>query len=276
MLTLSEARRYMLQLVNRDRASQGLAALVLDEGGAQSAGQAHAEDMAHLGYLGHWGSDGSVPEERVTRAGGADVDFENAYCVTDEKTRALDPAARFAPAEIERAESMFFNETPPNDGHRKTILGKWRKRVGIGIAMPRPAQNEIIVPCISQEFVDTYGTYEPLPKAIKVGATLHIAGTLSSDVKIGAVGLSRSDMPTPLVPAELNKRRFYPLPVPYEMFWPHGYKTRIELKTSGQTFSVDVPVSDHGARGLYEVSVWAQHPGEKDFTYVSLRTIRVE
>jgi uncharacterized protein YkwD len=276
LLTLPEARRYMVQLVNRDRSTQGLPPVSLDEGAAQSAGQAHADDMAHLGYLGHWGSDGSVPEERVTRAGGADVDFENAYCVTDEKTRALYPAARFPPAEIERAEAMFFNEVPPNDGHRKTILGKWRKRVGIGIAMPRPQQNEIIVPCISQEFVDTYGTYEPLPQSIKLGATLHIAGTLSGDVKLGAVGLSRTDAPKPLATAELNKRRSYPLPEPYEMFWPHGYRTRIELKTTGQSFSVDVPVSDHGQRGLYEVSVWAQHPGEKDFTYVSLRTLRVE
>jgi len=30
------------------------------------------------------------------------------------------------------------------------------------------------------------------------------------------------------------------------------------------------------ARGLYEISVWAQHPGEKSFGAVSLRTIRVE
>jgi hypothetical protein len=266
----------MVQLINRDRASQGLPPVVLDEGPATTAGQAHAEDMARLGYLGHWGSDGSVPEQRLTEAGGADVDFENAYCVTDEKRRSLEPNPRIAAAEIERAESMFFNEVPPMDGHRKTILGKWRKRVGIGIAMPRPAENEIIVPCISQEFVDTYGTYDPLPKSIKLGATLHVSGTLSADVKIGGVGLARIDEPKPLPASELNKRRNYPQPSPYEMFWPHGYQTRIEVKTNGQSFSIDVPVSDHGQHGLYEVSVWAAHPGEKSFGAVSLRTIRVD
>lgn len=276
LLTVPEARKYMVQLINRDRASQGLPPVVLDEGPATTAGQAHADDMARLGYLGHWGSDGSVPEQRLTEAGGADVDFENAYCVTDEKRRSLEPNPRIPAAEIERAESMFFNEQPPMDGHRKTILGKWRKRVGIGIALPRPSDNEIIVPCISQEFVDTYGTYEPIPKSIKLGATLHVAGTLSQDVKIGAVALARIDEPKPLPASELNKRRNYPQPQPYEMFWPHGYQTRIELKTSGQSFSIDVPVSDHGQRGLYEVSVWAQHPGEKSFGAVSLRTIRVD
>ena len=275
-MTIPEARRYMVQLINRDRASQGLPPVELDEGAPTAAGQAHAEDMARLGYLGHWGSDGSVPEQRMTEAGGADVDFENAYCVTDEKHRGIEASPRVAPAEIERAESMFFNEQPPMDGHRKTILGKWRKRVGIGIAMPKPDPNEIVVPCISQEFVDAYGTYEPLPKAIKLGATIHVAGTMSNDVKIGAVGLTRIDDPKPIVVSELNKRRNYPQPQPYEMFWPHGFQTRIELKTNGQSFALDVPVSDHGQKGLYEVSVWAQHPGEKNFGAVSLRTIRVD
>ena len=73
----------MLRLINRDRASVGLGPVTLDEGAAQDAGQAHAEDKAHLGYLGHWGSDGSIPEERLTRAGGADLDFANAICLFD-------------------------------------------------------------------------------------------------------------------------------------------------------------------------------------------------
>jgi uncharacterized protein YkwD len=275
-LTIPEARKYMVQLINRDRASQGLPPVEFDDGAATTAGQAHADDMARLGFLGHWGSDGSVPEQRLTEAGGGDADFENAYCVTDEKRRGVEPSPRISPAEIERAESMFFNEQPPMDGHRKTILGKWRKRVGIGIAMPRPDPNEIVVPCISQEFVDTFGTYEPLPKSIKLGATVHVAGTVSSDVKIGAVGLARIEEPKPLPASELNKRRNYPQPQPYEMFWPHGYQTRIDLKTNGQGFSIDLPVTDHGQKGLYEVSVWVQHPGEKSFGAVSLRTIKVD
>jgi hypothetical protein len=95
-------------------------------------------------------------------------------------------------------------------------------------------------------------------------------------VRVGAVGLSRIEEPHPLPPAELNKRRFYPLPTPYEMYWPHGYQTKIELKTAGQSFAIDVPVNDHNQRGMYEVSVWAQFPGEKDFSYISVRTIRVD
>ncbi len=274
LLTLAQARRYMVELVNRDRASEHLPPLTLDEGAPSRAGQMHADDMAHLGYLGHWGSDGSTPEQRMTEAGGADVDFENAYCVTDEKVRPLDRDPRFSPADLERAEAMFFGEKPPNDGHRKTILGKWRKRMGVGIALPRPVGNELLVPCISQEFVDAYGSYEPLPRTIKRGSALHVAGTLSNDVKVGAVGVVRLDDPKPLPVAELNRRRNYPQPEPSEMFWPRGFKTRIELQETGQHFAIDVPMT--GPRGLYEISVWAQHPGEKSFGAVSLRTVRVD
>lgn len=273
-LTLAEARRYMVELINRDRATEHLSPVELDEGAPTRAGQAHAEDMARLGFLGHWGSDGSVPEQRMTEAGGADVDFENAYCVTDEKRRALDLGARFSPADLEQAEAMFFGEKPPNDGHRKTILGKWRNTVGIGIAMPRPVGNELLVPCISQEFVDRYGTYEPLPRTGKPGAKLHVAGTLAQGVKVGAVGIVRLADPKRLPVAELNRRRTYAQPAPSEMFWPRGFRTRIPLETRGQSFALDLPLPR--ARGLYEVSVWAEHPGETSFGAVSLRTLRVE
>src|SRR5262249_60581511 len=92
-LTAPEARRYMLALINRDRATQGLSAVELDEGPPTRAGQAHAEDMVRLGYLGHWGSDGSIPEQRHTDAGGADMVLENALCFTDEAKRSVDAKA---------------------------------------------------------------------------------------------------------------------------------------------------------------------------------------
>src|ERR1019366_10551465 len=66
LLTIAEARAYMVRLINRDRAGAGLSPVSLDDGVATRAGQAHAQDMAVHGYLGHWGTDGSVPEQRYT------------------------------------------------------------------------------------------------------------------------------------------------------------------------------------------------------------------
>lgn len=266
----------MLELVNRDRATMHLAPVTLDEGPAQTAGQAHAEDMAKMGYLGHWGTDGSVPEERITRAGGSDFDMENALCFTDEKGRTLDPKATIAKSEIEKAESMFFNEKPPNDGHRQNILKPFHKKVGIGVAQPKSTETEIAVPCFSQEFIDPYGSYDAVPKEAKVGSTLHVAGKIEAPAKFAGVGLARIEAPKPIAVAELNTRRSYPIPQPYQMYWPPGFKTPIPVKVSGSSFSIDVPLSDGGKPGLYELSIWANVPGASDLVMVSLRTILVK
>lgn len=272
-LSIAAARRYMLELINRDRASAGLEAVVLDEGPAQRAGQAHAEDMARRGYLGHWGSDGSVPEQRFTEAGGTDMVLENASCFTDEKNRTLDRAPAIDPKSVELAERMFFNERPPHDGHRRNILKPWHKRVGIGVAQPIATETEIAAPCFAQEFVDAYGTYGALPRSARVGDVVHVDGAVQSPATFAGVGMARIDVPRPLGVGELNRRRSYPVPAPYVMYWPPGFQTPIPVRTTANRFMVDVPVSDEGKPGLYEVSIWASVPGSNDLVMVSLRTI---
>ncbi len=273
-LTAAGARRYMVDLINRDRASLGLAPVALDEGAATRAGQGHAEDMARHGYLGHWGSDGSVPEQRFTEAGGTDMVLENASCFTDEKTRRLDPNPRIDPRNVELAEDMFFHEKPPHDGHRRNILKPWHERVGIGLAQPVSTPTEIPVPCFAQEFVDAYGTYAPLPRSVRVGDVLHASGSIRSPATFAGIGLARVDRPAPLPTEELNRRRSYPIPTPYQMYWPPGYQTPIPVSVSGDRFSVDIPVSDRARPGMYELSVWASIPGGDGFVMVSLRTMQ--
>ena len=275
LMSQAQARAYMVELINRDRASMGLPAVRLDEAAATHAGQAHAEDMATHGYLGHWGTDGSVPEQRFTDAGGVDMILENASCFTDERARKLDRAARIDPKNIEQAEDMFFHEKPPHDGHRKNILKAWHKSVGIGIAQPVATPTEIPVPCIAQEFADPYGTYLPLPRKLRADDVLHVGGTITAPATFAGVGLARTDAPKPIAVSELNKRRSYPVPAPYQMYWPPGFETPIPVKVTGARFSIDLPASDSGKAGLYELSVWARVPGWPDFVMVSLRTFEV-
>jgi hypothetical protein len=264
----------MVELVNRDRASMGLAPVVLDDGAATRAGQAHAEDMARNGYLGHWGTDGSVPEQRFTDAGGTDMVLENASCFTDEKTRTLDRSPRIDPKNIEIAEDLFFHEQPPHDGHRRNILKAWHKKLGVGVAQPVPTPTEVPAPCLAQEFVDPYGTYLPAPRKVHVGERLHIEGAISAPATFAGVGLARIDTPTPLPASELNRRRSYPVPMPYQMYWPPGYQTPIPIQVTGNRFHVEIPVSDGGKGGLYELSIWATVPGSPDLIMVSLRTMQ--
>jgi hypothetical protein len=274
-MTVAEARRYMLTLINRDRASTGLGPVTLDDGAATRAGQVHAEDMAENGYLGHWGTDGSVPEARHTAAGGADMVLENASCFVDERHRTLDPSPLVDPAQIEQTEAMFFNEVPPNDGHRRNILKPWHKSVGIGIAQPRSTRTEIAVPCVSQEFTDHYGTYGALPREAIAGDRLHVSGRMVAPATPVGVGLARIDAPVPITANAANARRSYPVPQPYQMYWTAGYQTPIPLVVQGEAFAIDVPLSVGQKPGLYEVSIWAKLPSSPDFQIVSLRTMVV-
>jgi hypothetical protein len=273
---VAEARRYMLELINRDRKSMGLPSVALDDGAALRAGQLHAEDMAENGYLGHWGLDGSVPEQRMTEAGGSAMDLENVSCFTDEHHRTLDRAPSIDPAQIENTESMFFHEVPPNDGHRKNILKRWHTKVGIGIAQPRATPTEIPVPCVSQEFVDDYGKYGDVPRQARLGDNLHVEGRVVSPAVPVGVGLARIDFPKPLTVTDANARRSYPVPHPYQMYWPAGYETPIPLVVKGERFAIDVPLGRGQKPGLYELSIWAKFPDSPDFQVVSLRTLRVE
>jgi len=272
---MKDARLRMLALLNRDRATQGLAPLVLDEGPAQRSAQRHAEDMARNSFLGHIGSDGSVPEQRHTEAGGVDMVLENASCVEDLKKRELEADPLVDEADIAHAEHLFFDEVPPHDGHRKNILKPHHTRVGIGIALPASTAQEIGAPCFTQELVDGYGTYSALPQKAKVGTTVRVEGTVVAPATFGGVGIARIDLPKPLAPSEANKRRSYLVPPPYQMYWPKGFVTPIPVEVSGGTFRVDLPLSDGGKPGLYEISVFGKLPGMASHGMLSVRTIEV-
>src|SRR5579862_2522960 len=71
LLTKEQARTYLLELINRDRATKGLDAVLLDPI-SQTAAQHHAEEMAVHGYMAHWDLAGKLPDQRYTEAGGAD------------------------------------------------------------------------------------------------------------------------------------------------------------------------------------------------------------
>ncbi len=271
-LAIGDARRYMVSLINRDRATAGLPPVALDEGPPTRAGERHARDMAQHAFLGHWGTDGSIPEQRLTESGGADMVMENAFCITDEKKRDLDPQPMIDPAEIERAEDMFFNEVPPNDGHRKNILKRFHNRVGIGVALGRPQGNEILTPCFTQEFLDVYGTYGAIPQSVTAGAKVHVVGAFGSGVSPGAVGYARLDDPKPLPVSEANRRRAINQKTADVLYWPRGYVSDVYLEMNGSSFTIDVAFPKPG---FYELSVWAKFPGEKDYATISLRTITV-
>ncbi len=270
-MTLAEAQRYLLALINRDRAAAKLPPVAWDETAAL-AGKRHAEDMARSGFTGHWGTDGSVPEERYTAEGGEGLVMENAGCLGDAVKRELDPDPRFTAESVERVQAAFMAEVPPHDGHKRNILTPWHTHVGVGLARPR----DVDVACMAQEFIDHYGAYDALPKKARVGDLIEISGEVKSPATIAGVGLSRVDFGKPRKPKDLLKAAGYPIPKPYVTYFPKGYKTPIPLEVTGNRFRIKAPLSDGGKPGLYGVSVWITLPGSSELRIVSLRTIAVE
>jgi uncharacterized protein YkwD len=78
----------------------------------------HSQDMATHGFLSHSGSNGSTVPERLKAAG---YHFST----------WAENVTWYAPTP-EKAIDDWFNETPPNDGHRRNILGCTLTQVGIG------------------------------------------------------------------------------------------------------------------------------------------------
>ncbi|MFW5740777.1 MAG: CAP domain-containing protein [Myxococcota bacterium] len=270
-LDREQANQYVLQLINRDRATQGLPPVAWDETAAR-AGQRHVEDMVRHGFTAHWGTDGSVPELRYTEAGGQHMVQENAGCFADGKQRQLDPDPRFDPEAIEKVQSAFFNEVPPNDGHRRNILKAWHTHVGVGLAKAIGSK----VVCVAQEFTDHYGSYDELPREARVGGEVRVAGTVRAPAKFVGIGLARIPLPKPMEVDDLMNTSTYPIPAPYATYFPKGYKTPKPVALDGNAFSIDLALSDGGKPGLYEVSVWGEVPEFEDFVMLSLRTIRVQ
>ena len=270
-LTLKEAQEYVLALVNQDRAEHDLEPVRWDDTLAK-AGERHARDMASHGFTAHWGTDGSVPEQRYSEAGGQHMPQENAACFFDAETRELDPDPRFDPLELEKIESAFINEKPPHDGHRQNILKPVHNLFGVGLAKPVGVAQL----CMAQEFADAYGAYEPLPETAKIGQKVTIAGEVHPPVQFGGVGVGRIDLPKPTPAQQLNTTSTYRVPDASVLYFPKGFKTPKPVEVEGNRFSIEVPLNVQGRPGRYQVSVWGKYPGSDDLVMVSLRTVIVK
>jgi hypothetical protein len=269
-MNLEEAREYVLALVNHDRAEEGLGPVAMDPI-AERAAQRHTDDMARYGYTGHWGTDGSVPEQRYTEAGGRHFVTENAACFFDGQERPLDPSPVFDAVDLEKIQGAFMAEVPPHDGHRRNILTPIHTRLGVGLAKPQGINQA----CLTQEFVDDYGSLDELPVQSKAGQSVRVSGTFREPMEFGGVGVSRIDVPKPLPVEHLLTTSSYPVPDPYVLFFRPGFQTPRPVEVKGNRFTIDVSL-DQGP-GLYGISAWGRLPEAppNSLSMIALRTILV-
>ncbi|MFF0227230.1 CAP domain-containing protein [Streptomyces sp. NPDC004629] len=115
--TASEAATRILELVNDERSKAGCSALTLNDTLTKAA-QAHSEDMAAHRNMSHTGSDGSMPGDRITKAG---------YTWS-----AYGENVAYGYSGPEQVMAAWMS----SPGHKANILNCSFKEIGVGLAQP--------------------------------------------------------------------------------------------------------------------------------------------
>ena len=105
------------RLLNEQRALYNLPTLAWSDILA-SAAQKHADDCFQRGWCGHTGSDGSLMKTRIIREGYDPVRWSECWAWYGTPTLAV---------------TMWMDEVPPDDAHRRTILSTYLTEVGVGV-----------------------------------------------------------------------------------------------------------------------------------------------
>lgn len=286
-LNLQQAREYMVELINRDRAQFGLAPVALDEVACRAA-QLHAETMATTNTNSHWHPDGTKPPQRYTECGGSDYVMENSHGtgLLPPWVLSVEPEQSFTRAQIENEEKGFFDEKPPNDGHRRNILDPQHTHVGVGFVLvhvkyeDRDASNPLVA--CSQEFINKYAAIGANAKYFVPESTFVLAGQVDPRVKIYSVDVFREDLPIPMSPDELRSNPRY----------TGGYTLATERVTSifpvpgtsneygmiqlqGDSFVCRITPGKNWKPGLYYLLVWAKEGGDSQPFPISMRTVEL-
>ncbi|HEY9775359.1 MAG TPA: CAP domain-containing protein [Planktothrix sp.] len=281
LMSASEARQFIMDMVNEERRSMGLRPVSTDAVAAR-AGQRHADEMAERVYMAHWDLLGKKPWERYNQVGGTASVAENvAYVGTqmpDQPTPQALPLVSppmFPRKDLAAMEEAMFTERAPNDGHRKNILDPHHTGLGIGLAVS--AQGGWSRVTLDEEFTDNYGRFPPITSSLQKG--LEVSGSLDPHVSIDNVLLEYEPTPHAMLPAQLNKTHSYDWPTTtLSQAWTPGFHTDAPLKVikagGRQKFDTTLPAMAYAQPGIYYVVIWAHKDSLPDDKFVaSVRTI---
>lgn len=247
----AELRGQLLELINIERALAGAAAVTLDELACEVASR-HALDMVTGKFLSHWGSDGLKPYQRYSFAGGTDYSAENVSATDQILSLKPDRVA----AELINMNIRMHAETPPNDGHRRAILGPEATHVGLGMALKGNSLR------LAEMFLARYAEIDRLARESKPGSKLVIKGKLLNKDHI----FQHADVyyePLPVLNGARLAGHRYSLPTEFvtlrpilfpRMRYSDGTTGTIDVGSHGH-FQVPVTLFKRQA-GIYTVVIW--------------------
>jgi uncharacterized protein YkwD len=260
--TKTTLREHVLKLINRDRALYNLPPVQLDIA-SSAIGDEYCRTQIRNRTTGHFTTDGQPPYMRYSLAGGNDGVSENAaawsanYRFSD---RALYEMAR-------RSQDAMMAETPPHDGHKRTILDPHATHVGIGLAWEKGEFRLV------HEFIRRYVDWtRPLPRSARIGDAIRGTGRALAGAQVEAVTVHHEARPDTMPAHVANAIDTYSLPDKRKEYLPRR-RGDLLVGEDGR-FTFNVPFTE--GPGVYTVVVWVRREGVKQPVAASNVSIVVE
>lgn len=256
-------RANLLEMVNEERAVAKVQLLEMDELATRVA-TSHAVDMVTHEYGNHFDRAGFKPYQRYSFAGGTEATQENVSAADNTWSNKLSDLKQ----DTSYLHVRLYQETPPNDGHRKTILAPQHTHVGFGIAVEKLRLRMV------ELFVARYVDVKPIPRKAKPKSKiLFTAKLLRRDHTLNSVEVFYEPLPQPPELSWLRQPRSYALPdrsryLRPKLTPPYIYSDRtrgdIEFDLEGN-FTVPVTLFD-SKPGIYTIVTWIKNDlGGKSF-----------
>jgi len=251
--TFKEIRKYLLEMINEERDVEKVQLVEMDDLATEVATK-HAVDLASKEFIGHWGSDGLKPYHRYAAAGGTHATEENVSAADGTwSNKAKDLKQDSAYLHV-----RMYQEKPPNDGHRRTILAPQHTHVGIGLAVQGLRLRLV------ELFVAKYVDVKPIKREAKSGTQLYFSGKIvRPGYLFNQLEVFYEPLPTPPELEWLRQPRSYALPkdskvlrprVQPPFVYPDGNVGTVEVYADR---SFQSPIRLYKDKpGIYTIVVW--------------------
>lgn len=258
----AELRANLLEMVNEERAVEKVPLVAMDELATRVATN-HALEMATHEFASHWGRDGFKPYHRYSFAGGTEATQENVSAADNTWSNKLNDLKQ----DTSYLHLRLYQEKPPYDGHRRTILAPQHTHVGFGIAVDRLRLRLV------ELFIARYVEVKPIARDAKLKSEVLFAGRiLKRDLTLNSVEIFYEPFTKPPELSWLREPRSYGLPeqskaLRPKVMPPYTYidRTRgdVDVDVNGN-FSVPITLSDDRP-GIYTLMAWLQPQSGKAF-----------
>ena len=259
---------YVLSLINRDRAQNGLGNVTLSP---EPSAQQHSASMLSYDYFSHWDPFGMKPYMRYTLLGGQGAVSENV--ATNYSTICIGPLCRGnlnvnASLASMEYDMMYNDQQCCNNGHRDNILDPNHDQVSIGIAYN---SSRIY---LTQDFINDYIGWTNGPGYANGEVVLE--GNLQNGYSVDSVEITYDPPVANMTGAQLNATSEYGYGTTVAgvasgpLYYYQGIATidADRYQTNGSAFAIDFNISDtvrqYGA-GEYTILVWLKQGGGSGF-----------